>query len=147
MQSLLSPLHKIPTHISHFVWCCEFLFHEDRPIYIRVPFICCLTYWVLTVIHCICSRGHVSFEDKRTKEHVGFLKHTRDSSSYCIRKHIDSVWTETARSIPWSIDFVRRKDLLATDNWCENLYSTSSRYRCFSTGFLSSEECKHCAGQ
>ena len=48
VQSLVSHLHKNPSHELHVVRCCEFWFHQDR---IRVLFIYRLTYQVLTVYY------------------------------------------------------------------------------------------------
>ena len=49
VQCLVSHLHENPTYKLHFVWYCEFWFHQDRPNYIRIPFTYCPTYRVLTV--------------------------------------------------------------------------------------------------
>ena len=50
VQCLVSHSHKNPTYRLCVVWYCEFWFHQNRPIYIRIPSIYRTTYRVLTVV-------------------------------------------------------------------------------------------------
>ena len=58
VQSLVSQLHENPTYKLHLVWYCEFWFHQDRSIHMRIPFTSCPH---LSGPHCIYRLGTLHF--------------------------------------------------------------------------------------
>ena len=59
VQTLVSHLRKNPAYELHFVWYCEFWFHQDRPIYTGIPCVYRPTYRLLTVVSSVVQSKYI----------------------------------------------------------------------------------------